>query len=158
MIISTCASTVVGVAVSLGAGRVITTVPCVLPGVLVSGAGSFHVNVVPSGNALLFVMPSFACGVAPFGSVMLVVVACGVLTVIGTSTTSLVPSGYVTVTGTLKSPACVPSGIFALSLSAMVNVGFVAASFGKLGTVTLSVISCSFGFVPNVLVRCSVCG
>ncbi|CRH87393.1 Uncharacterised protein [Chlamydia trachomatis] len=50
---------------------------------------------------------------------------------IGTSTVSLVPSGYVTVTGTLKVPACVPSGIFALSLSAMVNVGFVAASSGK---------------------------
>ena len=59
----------------------------------------------------------------------------------GTSIVSLVPSGYVTVTGTLKVPACVPLGIFALSLSAMVNVGFVAASFGKFGTVTLPMIS-----------------
>ena len=79
----------------------INTFPVLLPGVVFVSGFSTHVYVVPLGNPFVLILPC-ALGSLPCFAVCPGCLAVGLyvsfcsFTVIGTSTSSTVPSGYVT--------------------------------------------------------------
>ena len=128
-------------------GYVINTFPGLLPGVVFVSGFSTHLYVVPLGKPFVFILPS-ALGSLPCFAVCPGCFAVGVnvslcfLTVIGTSTSSTVPSGYVTNATVGWLPGVLTSGfVFHVTLV-------------PLGRSVLSTLSSAFGTVP----LSTVCG